>query len=727
MNMKRRLLSLLLTVSVLCSLALPAFAAQSTDERLAAVTLKVKGTLGLDTQDYTDFYGQVSEELLAPTWYLDWRGEQDTLSISATEQGKILSYHRSSYTSAPYTGTFSPSFPAGDLDSARAAAQAFLKKVLTAGESFTMEERGNNSLSATTYRFGGEILLNGLSAGLTYSISLRCEDNAVTSFYRDDLNGRVMGEIPSAEPAIPPRQAASLRSTLSMRLEYVRSESDPIYAILRYLPEYSDEYYVDAMTGELVNLSQLTRELEKGMDAVGGKGESSNDTMVSAPAAPAPAPTLTPTEQAGVEKLEGVLSRDALDNKARAVKQLGLDSYTLSSVNYNVSREKDDDTVTATLIYGKQVEGLSWRRTLTLDARTGALQSLYSSGSMPEAGVERTVDVAAAEQIARDFLKVQCPAQYGKTQANGSSDAASNERRIFHSFTFTQQENGYFFPDNAISVGVDSTDGSISSFSMHFDDSVTFQNPQGILTMDQAIDAWMNTYTVKLGYIMVPTALDYAKPEYRPLMDYGIGYLYRLVLGYQLTREDYLLGIDAMTGAPVAPSWQTEERTISYTDLSGHWAQDKLERLAKYGVGYWEPQFRPDQGATQLDLIALMASTRGYRYDPAGENAADQLYQYAYDLGIIAKGERSDTTVLTRSAAVKLILDALGYSSVAQLQGIFRTKFADDSAIPAAHYGYVALGQGLGMLSGNPDGTFSPNAQVTRAQAAVMLYLLMDR
>jgi len=69
----------------------------------------------------------------------------------------------------------------------------------------------------------------------------------------------------------------------------------------------------------------------------------------------------------------------------------------------------------------------------------------------------------------------------------------------------------------------------------------------------------------------------------------------------------------------------------------------------------------------------------------------------------------------------------VGYGPVAQLEGIFTTKFSDDAAIPAAHYGYVALAQGLGMISGNPGGSFQPNAQATRAQAAVMLYLLMDR
>ena len=107
--------------------------------------------------------------------------------------------------------------------------------------------------------------------------------------------------------------------------------------------------------------------------------------------------------------------------------------------------------------------------------------------------------------------------------------------------------------------------------------------------------------------------------------------------------------------------------------------------------------------------------------------AADNLYNYAYQLGILTKSERNDKAVLTRAATVKLILNAVGYGPVAQLQGIYRTKFVDDRSIPADCYGYVALAQGLGMVAGNNSNRFLPNSNATRAQAAVMLYNLMAR
>ena len=724
--MKKRLLALFLSMALLCGLTVPA-AAQSADDRLAAVTAKVKETLDLDTEKYPTFYGDLSEDILAPSWYLEWTGDDGTLSISASEDGKILSYHLYNEGAQTWgTGAFAPSFPAGDQAAAKAAAQRFLDRVLTDGETATMKER-TVRLGASSYRFYGEILLNGLPAGLSYSIAVRCEDNVVTSFSRDDLNGTVMGGVPSAKAKITQAQArTALRDTLALRLEYVLPQDGGKQAVLRYLPESGDEYYVDAATGELVNLTELSRDVEKG----GTYGANATAAAEDAGEAPAAAGSLSQAEQQGAEKLKGVLSRDDLDARARAISALGLEQYTLSGADYTVARDGDESgetQVTAALRYGQQVNGTSWRRTVTLDARTGELIRVYSSAWMPEEAVERTVSRDTALTTAHAFLKDQCGRQFGGTALYGDNDALEGQRTVSHSFTFAQKVNGYFFPENSIQVGVDATDGSISLYEKQFDDAVTFDSPAGILTADQALDAWLDTYTVQLEYVMVPAAVDYSKPEYQPLADYGVSYLYKLVLGYRLERQDYLLGIDAKTGQPVRPRWTPEDQGITYDDLSGHWAGEKIGKLAKYGVGYTGGSFQPDKALTQLDLVALLASTEGYLYDGTREGAADELYEYAISLGLLRREDRADGRVLTRTETVRCILDAVGYGPIARLEGIFRTKFTDDASIPRADYGYVALAQGLGVVSGDTAGRFRPNASATRAQAAVMLCNLMSR
>lgn len=719
--MKKRLLSMALALVLLCSVSAPAAAAQAADDRLTAVTTQVKRTLGLDTEKYTEFYGDLMEDLLAPSWYLEWMGESGNLSVTATETGKVLTYRLYENAETPAgADSFAPSFPAGSQDSAKAAAQSFLKQVLAAGETATIEARAVR-LDATAYRFSGEILLNGLPAGLSYSISVRCEDNIITSFSRDDLNGRVMGKIPSARALVSQTRArAALRETLALRLEYVLPAGET-QAVLRYLPEYGDEYYVDAATGRLVNLTELAQDI-----AMGGSGMTTESAKAEAPAAANDA--LSKAEQEGADRLKNVLGKAALDAKARAVTALGLGAYTLSGADYTVAREETaEHAVTATLRYGRQVNGASWRRTVTLDAETGELLSVYSSAWMSDETMERKVSAAEAETLAADFLRQQKGEQFAETALYDSDDAQENERRVSHSFTFAQKANGYFFPESSFTVGVDATDGSISAYNSSFREDVTFDAPDGILRADAALEAWLDTYAVQLGYVRVPTAVDYTRPEYMALLDYGIAYLYQLTLGYTLEREDYLLGIDAKTGAPVVPDWAGTEEGITYSDLSGHWAEDEILRLAQYGVGYGGGAFRPDAALTQLDLVALLASTEGYLYDDAWENAADDLYEYAFGLGLLRREARNDNAVLTRAETVRLMLDAVGYGSVARLQGIFRTKFTDDTQIPAAAYGHVALAQGLGMVSGDGMGRFLPNTTATRAQAAVMLHDLLDR
>lgn len=732
----KKLLSLVLTLALACSLAVPAAAAGQTDDRLAAVTARVKTTLDLNTEEYTEFYGNLDDDLLSPTWYLEWSGDGISLSVSATEEGKVLSYYRYTNTSASASGQTLPAFPAGDRESAKKAALAFLNKVLADGETAALDDtRGASvSLGTTRYRFYGEILINGLSAGLSFSIAVSCEGYDVLSFYRDDLGSVIMGDVPAPNARITAGQAAAaLRETLTMRLEYVLAEDEDAHAVLRYLPESGDEFYVDAATGKLIDLSELYRLAAEGeFGDKGNTGGASFNTSGTAAddAAVSEEASLSRVEQEGVDKLEGVLDRDSLDAKVRALSALGLDKYSLATVSYSVGQEADEDgvtPVTAALRYGRQVGSASWRRTATVDARTGELISLSSSGWLPEDGPERTVDAVAAQKTAEDFLRVMAADQFGKTALYDSSDAMESERSVSHSFTYAQQENGYFYTGNSFYVGVDATDGSISSYQKSFDDTVTFDSPDGILSDDEAIDAWLGTYETELQYILVPAAIDFSKPEYEPLADLGLSYLYRLALGYQLERDDYLSGIDAKTGEPVIPSWANVDNSLSYNDLAGHWAREKIETLAQYGVGYVGDSFLPDNTLTQLDLIALLVSTQGYRWQPGEEGAADSLYEYAYSMGLLKRGERDDSALMTRAQTVKLILDASGYGPIAQLEGIFRTSFSDDASIPAEYYGYAALAQGLGMVGGAPGSRFLPNTGATRAEAAVMLYNLMSR
>ncbi len=724
----KKILILLTALATVCSLAVPVLADGTADQRLAEVTAQVKETLGLDTEKYTNFYGDLEENPLAPAWDLEWYNEEgESLSVTADEDGKVLSYYAYGGTVSTPASGFAPSFPEGDWDSAKSAAETFLKKVLTEGETVLPDDSEPRlSLGTTSYRFNGEILVNGLSAGLTYSVTVRCSDNEVTRFYRDDLTGTVMGGIPSPTPVVNADKAASaLRETLSLRLEYVLDGAET-KAVLRWLPNWGDEYYVDGVSGELVDLTKIYEEMSESNKGIPGF-DSANDSADAGDEA-MPEAGLSPAEQEGIAKLEGVKSREELDAAARAVAALGLDKYTLSAVSYSVARdtvEGEEPQVTAFLRYGRLVEDYTWRRNVTLNARTGELLSVYSSGRLPD-GMETSVTVEQARKKAEDFLKTQEPDRFAKTELYDSNDLLG-AWSFFYSFTYAQKENGYFFPDNSLNVEIDATDGSVSDYSRRFNDEVTFDSAEGLRSADEAVDTWLATYEAKLQYIRVPAAIDFSQPEYAPLEGMGIGYLYKLALGYQLERDRTPLGIDAKTAEPVYPMERKSLNRLTYTDLDGHWAKAQIEALGAYRVGFTGGLFDPGKELTQLDLVTLLVSTQGYIYDPADGVSTDVLYETAYGMGILTREERNDNAKLTRAETLKLIMDASGYGPVARLKGIFRTDFTDDKDIPEAYYGYAALAQGMGIVSGRPDGSFLPGAPSTRAEAAVMLYNLMAR
>lgn len=740
--MKRKVLSFALSVVTLGMLAAPALGApaepvlaeapapgaavaeappdQNAGERLTAVTELVKKALNLDTSEYAEFYGELNESALAPTWSLMWEGEGVSLRVEATEDGKVLSYHSGGSTAYSSTSNpYAPKFPEGDREKARRAASNFVNRLLSDGETVTMEDQGGDRLGMTSYRFSGDILLNGVPAGMSCSVTVRCKDNTVTSFNRYDLSGSVIGEIPSVQAAVPAGDAGqTLRGTFKLKLEYQLPE-DSKRAVLRYRSDEDDEYYVDAQSGELVNLT----ELREAVDEDGGTYFNTADAPAADMAAmkEESAGGMSAAEQAGAAKLEGVLSREDLDGKARAIKALGLDKYVLSTVNYQVSREEDGKVV-AILRYGRQVRGASWRRTVNLDAKTGALESVWSSAWQPDEPEKLTVDASAAKKTAESFLKAQCQGPFGKSELYDSTETLDSKRDLQFSYTYAQKVNGYFFPENTITVDVDATDGSIAAYSKNFDESVTFESPNGILTMDQALDAWLAAYDVKLQYIQVPVAVDYSQPEYMPFEALGIKYLNQLVLGYRTEREDYLAGIDAKTGEPVAPSWMSEDGKLRYSDIEGHWAQAKLEELARYGVGYSGGEYRPNDELTQLDFLVLLLSADGWRFEPSDK--IDQIYDAAYSRGLLKKEDRDEKARLTRMDTVRLLLDATGYGPVAQIPGIYQISFDDAQDIPPVDCGYAALAQGLGIVTNR---LFQPSEIPTRAQAAVMLYNLLAR
>ena len=726
----KKLLSLLMSVLLFTGAALPAAAAEEADAdaKLAEITQSVKDTLSLDTDGYSYFEGNYSDQELASLWDLYWDGESGSLSVTALEDGTIISYYRYDNMDESSSREGLPTFPQGDPAKAKAAAQSFLDRVLTPGvESVVLEDPGEpTSLSSTTFRFNGTILLNGLPSPLTYSLTVRASDNQVTRFWRDAPGTMFLGDIPGADAkATPAEAAAALKSTLSLRLEYILPDGDSTQAVLCYLPNAGHEFYVDAQSGQLVDLTAL----EEKMFRSPAMGAAATDTGDDAEANVETG--LSAAEQAGIAQMEGVLSAQALDSTLRAVTEYGLAGYELISSRFSVGQAEEDGEapVTCYLRYSRSSDEEVYSRSFTVDARTGEVQRLSSYIPWSEDD-QAVLTQAEAQAKAEAFLKARFGDRYShlalyETPGQEAVPLDSDASVSAWSFRFARQENGYFFPDQYFTVRVDSTDGSVCGLSYYYDEAVTFDLPADILSAEAALDAWMDTYTVTLGYLLVPEELSGSDPVSQRLEQMGLEAYYHLKLGYGLEREDVLQGIDAESGEPVGYAWQSEDSGLTYSDIAGTWAEADVQRLAQFNIGYAGGVFQHTKELTQWDLVCLLYSLDLYPLDPAAATEAerDSAYAAAYRMGALSPAERNDEAVLTRSQLLRCLLDAAGYGSVARLEGIFTCSYADRASIPAGELGYAALAQGLGLISGTYNGT----AAATRGQAAAMLCRLMER
>ena len=711
----KRLVSLLLCAVLLAGLTVTAGAESGAGDRLSQVTAAVKKTLDLDTEAYDDFQGDSYEDSLARMWSLQWSGTGGSLTVEALEDGTIVSF-RLDDDETSSSGGF-PAFPSGDTKKASQAAQTFLNRVLDKDtESVKLgEPEGEDRLGGTELSFSGQILLNGLPSALTYSMTVRSSDNQVTWFRRDVPETAFLGTIPAAQASVTQAKAAEmLGDKLGLRLEYVLPEADSTQAVLRYLPQSVHTFYVDARTGELLDMTELEGKL---WQSAGGAESPSEDSAEGESG-------LSQAEQEGIQKLEGVLPSDKLETLIREEKAYGLDRYTLASAAYVLEKGTDgeEDQVLCTLRFSRSDGNGTYGRTVQVDARTGEVLSVYSrvpwdKDRQPK--VSRNAALTAAEAFLKDFAgdRFDHLALYEVNTVEGEGDPC-------YYFTFARRENDIFFPDNGYSVAIDGSDGSVYSLSYTYDETLTFQAPEGLVTAQAALKTWVDSYDVTLGYRLVPQPLSASDPAQAKLMQQGLKYYYGLRLTYAQERETYYLGVDAKSG-------QLVERKIAspqapaYTDLSGSWARADIETLSRYGVGYEAETFQAGKQLTQWDLVCLLASLEGFRLDPAGatEEEKDAAYDIVCRMGAMSRADRDEEKLLTRGQVVQMLLDASGYGPAARLQGIYTCSYGDRNTIPADQLGYAALAQGLKLVQGN----YAGSRTATRAEAAVMLCRLLRR
>lgn len=153
------------------------------------------------------------------------------------------------------------------------------------------------------------------------------------------------------------------------------------------------------------------------------------------------------------------------------------------------------------------------------------------------------------------------------------------------------------------------------------------------------------------------------------------------------------------TAVPAASPTPSAE-TIKFTDTKGHWAEEYINTAAKSGliVGYEDGSFRPENAITIEEFVLILSRMSDKQID---------ILNNKFDI----------TDPISREyAAYLLTRDISPQETKSSFTDILDSEYKTEIETAAA----------LGIMIGNPDGTFAPNGNMTRAEAATVICRKFD-
>ena len=178
-----------------------------------------------------------------------------------------------------------------------------------------------------------------------------------------------------------------------------------------------------------------------------------------------------------------------------------------------------------------------------------------------------------------------------------------------------------------------------------------------------------------------------------------------------------------------------------FTDTAEYWGADYCDFLYNRGIsgGYDDGTFRPDDLLTRLDFSVMLYNA--LRLDPA--KYAEVALPFA-DLEKLPEGTLPAVRALYAEGVVtgtqgkdgKLYFNPAGNLTRAQASAMIgrsqekgyalaELTFTDAAQIPGYASFYIRTMVSQGILSGYDDGTFRPQANITRGQMAKILYTML--
>ncbi|MEG6567997.1 S-layer homology domain-containing protein [Thermoanaerobacterium saccharolyticum] len=177
----------------------------------------------------------------------------------------------------------------------------------------------------------------------------------------------------------------------------------------------------------------------------------------------------------------------------------------------------------------------------------------------------------------------------------------------------------------------------------------------------------------------------------------------------------------------------------TFNDIKNHWAKDDIEVLASKHIveGVDANNFAPDKTITRAEFAAMMIRLLGipeetYKGEFSDVKTGDwyaNAIEAAYKAGIIL-GDGSNmrpNDKITREEMAAIAMRVYGKLAAYNEEQINKTTFSDDNIISDWAKNAVANAVKQHIINGEPNNMFAPKGNATRAEAAAVLYNLLDK
>lgn len=176
-----------------------------------------------------------------------------------------------------------------------------------------------------------------------------------------------------------------------------------------------------------------------------------------------------------------------------------------------------------------------------------------------------------------------------------------------------------------------------------------------------------------------------------------------------------------------------------FSDVSeSNWASPAIKSLAAKQIvnGTTETEFTPNRSVSRAEFAALLTRALGLRStgsNPFNDVKKDAWYADAvaavYEAGIVT-GRDPQTfepaKTITRQEAAVMLMRAYAFQSGNRDVPAAGAAFSDQAKISAWAQDAVSQANALGLLKGKGANVFMPQASLTRAEAAQIVYTLMN-